>query len=311
MAGVRCCSEGRPSIQEGTVSRDTYTFLELLGQGRFADTYRVRHRYMGIQAMKVIVTHVEPEELEHCFAEAFLLSKLLCPGIVRVYDANRLEDTHGGYPYITMEYASGGTLRELLSRAGFQSDVRFALQVCLQIAEALAYAHAMERPLVHRDVKPANILLETTGDGRATAKLADFGLASHTDLFTKTVAAGGTILYMSPESLRGFESPASDVYSLGLVLYEMLTGTLPYPKKAFSGLGALKEIEAALTSLQQSEHEAPSYFNPRVFPELDHLVAKALEYDEQQRFQDGAHIAHAIDSCIDKLPGSSHDRINV
>lgn len=291
----------RSKLQSGSVVRDTYTILGFLGCGRFADTYRVRHRYMGIQAMKVLVDAMDETERDACLTEAFLLSKLSCPGIVRVFDANHLEQKHGGFPYITMEFMGGGTLEELLHEAthGLMLDV--ALDIAMQVAEALGHAHRLEPSLVHRDVKPANILLQESDSRLPGVRLGDYGLAAHTNLFTRTVEAGGTILYMSPESLRGFETTASDVYSLGLVIYELLTGTLPYPKQAFADLESPEQFQQALSEMQGQQINPPSYFDPKIPPYVDAVVMRALAYDEGERFQDGDSLAAALQACSSTL----------
>ena len=212
----------RSDLQPGTELRQTYTVVELLGRGRFADAYLVRHRFMGMQVMKLLVDGERDEDRAEGLGEAFLLSKITHPGIVRVFDANRLEDEHGGHPYITMEHVSGGNLAELLAehRAGLALDQ--ALEFGRQIASSLGHAHDLPGGLVHRDVKPANILFEQVGGGDLAMRVADFGLATRVNRFTKVAASGGTLLYMSPESIAGYETPASDVFSAGLVLYDLM-----------------------------------------------------------------------------------------
>lgn len=297
MSSPQIHAKRRSQLQSGAVVRDTYTVLNFLGSGRFGDTYRVRHRYMGIQAMKVLVDGLDETERDACFTEAFLLSKLSYSGIVRVFDANHLSASAGGFPYITMEYVGGGTLEHLLDEAENGLILDVALEVGQQVAKALSHAHRLEPPLVHRDVKPANILLEEVRDLSPVVRLADYGLAVHANLFTRTVQAGGTILYMSPESLRGFETAASDVFSLGLVIYELLAGTLPYPKQAFGGLEGPKEAQKTLAQLHSQPIEPPSYFDPKIPSDVDTVVLRALAIDEVNRFQTGDDFAQALAAC--------------
>lgn len=297
MPNPRTTAARRSQLKSGYVVRDTYTVLGFLGRGRFGDAYRVRHRYMGIQAMKVLVDTMDGSERDACFTEAFLLSKLSYPGIVRVFDANNLDEDVGGFPYITMEFMAGGTLEELLSEATNGLILDVALEIAVQAARALGHAHRLDPPLVHRDVKPANILLEDNDSRIPGVRLADYGLAAHTNLFTRTVEAGGTILYMSPESLRGFETPASDVYSLGLVMYELLTGTLPYPKQAFADLETPEQFQKTLAEMHKQPISPPSYFDPKIPADVDAVVLRALGIEELQRFQSGDALAAAIQAC--------------
>lgn len=253
---------------------------------------------MGIQAMKVLVDAMDETERDACFTEAFLLSKLSFPGIVRVFDANQLEHKYGGFPYITMEYMGGGTLEELLNEATHGLMLDIALDIAARVAEALVHAHKLEPPLVHRDVKPANILLEEEDSRLPGVRLADYGLAAHANRFTRTVEAGGTILYMSPESLRGFETTASDVFSLGLVIYELLTGTQPYPKQAFAELESPEQFRDKLSEMHEQPINPPSYFDQKIPTHVDAVVMRALAIREIDRFQSGDTLAAALQACV-------------
>ena len=287
----------RTRLPPGTVIRDTYTVVELLGSGRFADAYLVRHRFMGMQVMKLLVDGLDESDRMEGLHEAFLLSRIAHPGIIRVFDANRIEEEHGGHPYITMEHATAGALSSLLSECdeGLLLDV--ALELGWQVADAIGHAHRIDDGLVHRDVKPDNILLDRTDRGGWQVRVGDFGLAAPVDRLLKIVSAGGTILYMSPESLRGFETPASDVFSAGLVLYELLVGTLPYPKHALSDVRGAVEIQRRLAELHASELPRPSYFDRLIPPDVDSVVARAMHCDAEFRFRDGVEFSHAIEAC--------------
>ena len=169
--------EERSQLAPGTELRNTYTVARLLGRGRFADAYLVRHRYMGMQVMKLLVDGESDADRAEGLSEAFLLSKITHPGIVRVFDANRLEPASGSYPYITMEHVSGGTMAELLADHPEGLALDGALEFGRQIAAALGHAHDLPGGLIHRDVKPANILLEPLNPGDYAIRIADFGLA--------------------------------------------------------------------------------------------------------------------------------------
>ena len=287
----------RPRLAPGTVVRDTYTVVELLGSGRFADAYLVRHRFMGMQVMKLLVDGLDDADRMEGLDEAFVLSRISHTGVIRVFDANHIDEDLGHHPYITMEYASGGTLGELLEESDGGLVLDAALDLGWQMARALGHAHQLEGGLVHRDVKPGNILLETSSKDELEIRIGDFGLAARVDHLLKVVGAGGTILYMSPESLRGYETPASDVFSAGLVFYEMLAGTLPYPKHALSDVHGAPNIQRRLAELQASQLPPPSYFDRAIPPDVDSVVSRALHLDANFRFQDGTEMAHAIAAC--------------
>ena len=277
--------------------RDTYTVVELLGSGRFADAYLVRHRYMGMQVMKLLVDGLSDADRAEGLEEAFLLSKISHPGIVRVFDANRIDTALGEHPYITMEYISGGTLEEYLQEAPNGLTLEVALEFGRQIATALGHAHDLESGVLHRDVKPGNILLEPLDGDDFAIRISDFGLACRVERFTQVAEAGGTLLYMSPESIRGYEIAASDVFSAGLVLYEMLTGTLPYPRRVISGSKGTFDLKLSLQQLHNEDLPLPSYFNKAIPADVDSVVMRALHVNDVFRFKTGTSMAHAITAC--------------
>lgn len=287
----------RSNLPSGTELRQTYSLVELLGRGRFADAYLVRHRFMGMQVMKLLVDGESDEDRAEGLGEAFLLSKISHPGIVRVFDANRLEAEHGGHPYITMEHVAGGNLEELLAEHEEGLILDKALEFGRQIAAALGHAHDLPGGLVHRDVKPANILFERLDGGDLAVRIADFGLATRVNRFTKIAASGGTLLYMSPESIVGYETSASDVFSVGLVLYELLTGRLPYPRRAFAGAKNVGDHKRILQELHKSDLAPPSSFDPEITPDVDAVTLRALHPDEAFRFATGTALAHALNAC--------------
>ena len=290
-------SQDRNRLAPGTVVRDTYTVVKLLGSGKFADAYLVRHRYMGMQVMKLLVDQLSDADRAESLGEAFLLSKISHPGIVRVFDANQVEEAVGGHPYITMEYVDGGTLAALLQDASDGLVLDTALDFGRQIAAALGHAHDLERSVIHRDIKPANILLEILEQGDCAIRIGDYGLACRVDRFTQVAEAGGTLLYMSPESVRGYETAASDVFSAGLVLYEMLTGTLPYPQRIVLDASSPAEVKRALQAHHEKGIPPPSNFDARIPADVDSVVIRALHPDDSFRFGSGTALAHAIAAC--------------
>src|SRR5579885_3114700 len=198
-----------------------YRLTRLLGQGEFAEVYRGEHTLLGTTAaIKVLHTQVSQEGLAHFQQEARLLASLKHPHIVPVLDFG----VDGQTPYLIMEYAPHGTLRTR-HPSGTLLPLPTVVAYVKQLAEALQYAH--ERKVVHRDVKPENMLIGEQGQ----ILLSDFGLAliaqSSRSLSTQDEIIG-TVTYMSPEQIQGKPQPASDQYALGIVLYEWLCGTRPF-----------------------------------------------------------------------------------
>ena len=199
--------------------------FELIGPGGMGTVYRARHRELDrLVAVKVLHAHLQedPSFAERFVREARTLARLDHPNIVRVYDSGHRE----GINYLVMEFVEGATLRQTM--AGGELAPAEALAIVPRICEALQYAH--DQGVVHRDIKPENILIDRSG----SPKIADFGLAlltgpSTETRLTQTAQLMGTPQYMAPEQIehRGDVDHRADIYSLGVVFYEMLTGELP------------------------------------------------------------------------------------
>ena len=206
-----------------------YELEELVGHGGMSSVYKAHDSLLERNvALKVLHQQYNEDDdfVERFKREARAVAQLQHPNIVTVIDRGE-ED---GRQYIVFEYIDGENLKELVVRKG-RLRVRDALEIALEIARGLAFAH--EHGLVHRDVKPQNVLLN--GDGRA--KVTDFGIARSLDVehgMTQTGTILGTSNYIAPEQASGQPVEAyTDVYSLGIVLYEMLTGEVPFPGESF------------------------------------------------------------------------------
>lgn len=229
----------------------------------------------------------EVEFRERFLQEARAAGRLTHRGMVTVFDAGEDPDTH--VPFIVMEFVSGQPLSKVLRDAGGKLDLDTALGFALEIAEALAYAHS--QGVVHGDIKPANILI--TDDGHA--KVADFGVAR---LSQGVIKPGGKIFgspgYMAPEQLSGAAADArSDLFSLGVVLYSMLTGFRP-----FQGNSA----RTVSFKVMNVEPVPVSSFQAELQPELDRIVALAIAKDPDDRYQSGAEMALDIRSFMRTPP---------
>lgn len=199
-----------------------YQIQERIGRGSFATVYKARHVDLGrLAAIKVLDSNSDVTTLQRFQREARSIASMNHSNIIQIYDIGE----EFGRLYIAMEYVDGGTLSKILKTASLSLEQK--IKIAIQIADGLQHAH--EHNIIHRDIKPDNILM--THDG--VVKIADFGLVrpfNYTEpALTQANIALGTPLYMSPEQITSHNiTPSSDIYSLGVVLYEMLTGQLPF-----------------------------------------------------------------------------------
>src|SRR6185437_12061245 len=243
----------------GDVLADRYELEELVGTGGMSSVYRAHDRLLDrTVALKVLHEHhlQDPEYVERFRREARSVAVLSHPNIVTVIDRGE----HEGHQFIVFEYVDGQNLKRLIENRR-PVPVDTALHLATQIAHGLSFAH--RNGLVHRDVKPQNVLLN--GDGRA--KVTDFGIARSLDVkhgMTQTGTVLGTSDYIAPEQAQGQTiSAQTDVYSLGVVLYELLTGEVPFPGDNFVAV-AMRHINEPPPSVR--EHR------PDVSPRLDAAI---------------------------------------
>src|SRR5881398_106812 len=250
---------------------DRYELVELVGAGGMSNVYKAKDRLLERNvALKVLHPHYGDDEeyVERFRREARTVAQMSHPHIVTVIDRGEAD----GHQFIVFEYVDGENLKELIRRVG-PLPVRQAVELALAVADGLAFAH--EHGLVHRDVKPQNVLLN--GDGRA--KVTDFGIARSLDVeqgVTQTGTVLGTSNYIAPEQASGKHvDQHSDVYSLGVVLYEMLSGEVPFPGESFVAV-ALKHVNEPPPSVLDVRGDIPV----RVAEAVD----RALEKDPTRRF---------------------------
>jgi serine/threonine protein kinase len=257
-----------------------YRLTRLLGKGGFAEVYLGTHLYLGTEAaIKLLHTQLAGEtDIEKFRREASTIARLVHPNIVRVLDFGVSEGT----PYLVMDYAPNGSLRQVLP-ANTPLAPQNILPYVRQMADALQHAH--EQRLVHRDVKPENMLLGRSNE----ALLSDFGIAtaSQTSSQQSTQAVAGTAAYMAPEQLQGHPRPASDQYSLAVVVYEWLAGERPFH-------GSFTEIAS------QHVLRPPPPLRQRVptlSPAIEQVVLTALAKDPKERFPDVRAFAAAFEQA--------------
>src|SRR5919112_2083536 len=264
-----------------TVVDSRYTLVEPLGSGGKAEVYLAHDEVLDREvALKILRGQYADDEefVERFRREAQSAAGLSRANIVSIYDRGRSED--GAY-YIAMEYVPRGTLKDRISRDG-ALEPGLAAGVALQISDALHAAH--ENGVIHRDIKPQNILVTKTGD----VKVTDFGIARATSSpLTATSAVLGTAGYMSPEQAMGKPvGPQSDLYSLGVVLYEMLTGDIPYRAES--------PIAQAMMHVNEPPR-SPREVNPEVPELLDTLILKLLAKDPEDRYPSASALANDVE----------------
>ncbi len=258
----------------GTVLNGRYEILEKLGGGGMAVVYKARDVYLSrpvsLKILRPQFSH-DAEFLARFRREAQAVASLSHPNIVSLYDVG--ED--GDIRYLVMEYVEGVTLKERIAKEGPLPPAE-AVRIAVEILDALEHAHS--RRVIHRDIKPHNILLDRLNK----VKVTDFGIARALN-GTTLVHTGnivGSAFYFSPEQAQGrLSDERSDLYSVGVVLYEMLTGRVPFQGESPVAV-ALKHV--------QEEPVPPSHINPRVPPGLDQVVARALAKDPSRRYQSAA-----------------------
>ncbi len=263
-----------------------YRLIHPLGQGGFAEVYLGEHIHLGtLAAIKILSTKLSAEEIERFREEARTIARLKHLHIVRVLEFG----VEGGVPYLVMDFAAGGTLRQRYPK-GAQLSPEVIVPYVQQVASALQYAH--DRKLIHRDVKPENMLLGESGE----VLLSDFGIAivSQSSRYQPTQDTAGTIAYMAPEQIQAHPRPASDQYSLGIVLYEWLTGERPFT-------GSMSEILAKQISVPPPPLREKA---PELSPALEQVVLTALAKDPKERFASIQAFANAL---VQATTGSSVD----
>ncbi|RKX28394.1 MAG: hypothetical protein DRP47_04420 [Candidatus Zixiibacteriota bacterium] len=270
-----------------------YQITENLGKGAMGMVYKgidpAINRPVALKTIRLDFVN-DPEEMEELkerlFREAQAAGKLSHPNIVTIYDVGSEEQLQ----YIAMEYLEGQTLEDMIKRKT-QFNYKIIAQIVIQICSALQYAH--DQGIVHRDVKPANIMILKNYQ----VKVMDYGIARiDSNSMTKTGIAMGTPNYISPEQLRGQKTDSrADLFSLGVVMYEMLLG-----KRPFKG----ENITSLIYSIMNHEPEKPSTVNPQIPLLFDRIIWKTLEKNPDARYQKASEIATALNDFVESFTTS-------
>lgn len=273
----------------GDLVADRYRLKRELGRGGMATVFLADDEKLNRQvAVKLLHTDLarQPSFRLRFRQEAQSAARLTHPNVVRVFDAGESADPHDSdavWPFLVMEYIDGELLADRIAKKSI--DTAEAIRIEQQILTALEYSHAAG--IVHRDIKPGNIMLTATGD----VKVMDFGIARTIDeeQISQTTAILGTAAYFSPEQARGEGvDERSDLYSAGIVLFEMLTGKVPFTDAS--------PVRVAYQHLSE-QAPAPSSVNPEVSPELDAVVARALTKNKLERFRSASEFSAALDAA--------------
>jgi serine/threonine-protein kinase len=269
-----------------TIVDGRYRILHRVGSGGMAEVYCAQDLQLGRKvALKILYRRFaeDREFVERFRREASSAAGLQHPNVVSVYDRGEYDGTY----YIAMEYLEGRSLKDVI-RDEAPLDPERAIDLTIQVLRAARFAH--RRGIIHRDLKPHNVIV----DGEGRAKVTDFGIArAGASDMTQTGSIMGTAQYLSPEQAQGIAvSAASDLYSVGIMLYELLTARVPFDGDSAVTI-ALKQVNERPTP--------PSVYNPAVTPDLEAIVMRALEKEPARRFQDADEFISALQAAREGL----------
>jgi len=259
-----------------------YTILSALGSGGFGTVYLAEDTWID-KKVALKVPHRQSVNFGELLKEPRLLASLSHPNIVSVLTAEKQDNVF----FIVMEYVQGESLEAIIARDG-ALDLARALEYTCQICNAIDYAHG--QGVIHRDLRPANVLVSETG----MVKVADFGTSRFLELASLGTTVIGSPPYMAPEQFHGRATFASDVYSLGVTMYQMMTGTLPYQTPAPADLQRLMEGELV---------SPPRARNTRIPQRINDIVMRAMAPAVEARYQRAADLLDDLLEAADRAPG--------
>lgn len=297
-------------LAKGDVINCTYEVQFFIGEGGFGEVYRVKHKYLGLQVLKVFKEeYSQKTDIVTLVQEAKILSNLTHNNIVRVFEANEFTKNSKVYYFITMAFVSGETLTQRLSRF---SKLPFAdaLNIQTDLLNGLSFLHQQKPLIIHRDINTDNLLL-SYDDNKIVGKLADFGLAQSVDPVSVITNAAGRYQYFAPECFWNTYLPASDVFSAGLVFYRMVTGVQPWYYN-FENIdeGDFEQISNIIISARKEQPRNPSYYNAYCSEHFDNIILKAISLNLETRFLNAIEFYSAINSQPIDLPATSNTNTN-
>ena len=283
---------------------DKYLLNQRIGGGGFGTVFLSDQFFLGVPTRRVAVkiskaTGFTVDKAREIFADVFMLAKAMdemnnCQGrsnLVHIYDAGILKEENDRI-FVVMEYIDGQSLRQRFT-PGSKLDAGILLDLVRQICRALEGLHNLSPPIIHRDLKPENILIGLDG----VVRVIDFGLAARLTMAGYVPGTVGTFAYMAPETTKGFSVPASDVYSMGVLLYEGLTGRLPYYfLKPPPDMPVELQSDWLYKQKSQIQPAPPSSLNNTVSPQLDKIVMSCLKFDYNARFFNASKLLQALEN---------------
>ena len=281
-------------LKRGEIINNTYTIKFFIGQGAFGEVYRVKHKFLGLQVLKILKPeYVLNTELDTLIKEALILSKLTHENIVRVFETNNFQKGSETYYFIAMEFVSGESLSDLLKRE-IKLSLKKTLKIQADFLKGLSKAHS--NSIIHRDINPDNILISYDKKD-PKGLLSDFGLAQEVNVTEKISSAAGRYLYFAPECFSNIYIPSSDVFSAGIVFYKMLTGAYPW-EIDITEFCDFDDFRKQIIEARKKKPTAPSLIDSNIPKELDDIVIKSLEIDIENRYTNGMDFLKAINKII-------------
>jgi len=270
------------TLAKGEIIDETYEVLFFIGEGAFGETYRVKHKFLGIQVLKLFRDkYVQETDISVVTKEARILSKITHPNIVRVFETNSFSKNDRELYYLTMGFVSGETLGQLLARKG-SLLIPLAISIQKDILAGLQCVQEQPNTIVHRDINPDNILISYENNS-PVGLIADFGLAQSIDQLSNLPGAAGRYPYFAPECFFGAYLPGSDVFSAGIVH---------------------EKITTAILSARKSKITRPSVYNAACNAELDRIILKALSKNLDKRYKSASTFLNDLKEYDQESEGS-------
>ncbi len=283
-------------LSKGEVINNTYEVQFFIGEGGFGEVYRVKHKYLGLQVLKVFKEeYAQKTDIVTLVQEAKILSNLTHNNIVRVFEANEFTKNSKVYYFITMAFVSGETLTQRLSRL-LKLSFAEAITIQTDLLNGLSFLHKQNPLIIHRDINTDNLLL-SYDDNKIVGKLADFGLAQSVDPISIITNAAGRYTYFAPECFWNTYFPSSDVFSAGLVLYKMVTGVQPWDYN-FDSIeqGNSEQITNVIISARKEPPRKPSYYNSDCSENFDNIILRAISLNLENRYLNAIEFYSALTS---------------
>ncbi len=293
-------------LSKGDLINSTYEVQFFIGQGSFGEVYRVKHKYLGLQVLKVLKEVLsEQTDIKTLVQEAKILSTLTHNNIVRVFEANEFTLNDKVYHYISMEFVSGENLTQRLFRFD-RLPLKEVLSIQIDLISGLKFLHEQNPLIIHRDINTDNLLLSYE-ENKIIGKLSDFGLAQTINPLSKIANTAGRYLYFAPECFWNTYLPSSDVFSAGLVFYKMITGVQPWSYN-FDSIDQddFEQISNVIISARKEKPLNPSQYNSQCSEQLDSIILKAISLNLEDRYVNAIEFYSALTSKpIEILPNSN------